>query len=49
MSMDTLTVEWERHVRFRDSINSVHHDIDKEAIVLYQRTFDGSASRLTAA
>ena len=49
MSMDILTVDFERHVRFRNSINSVHHDIDKEGIVLYERALDGCTSRTAAA
>ena len=38
MSMDILTVDCERHLKFKDSINSVHHDINKEGIVLYERS-----------
>ncbi len=49
MSMDLLTMTWEHHLQFKDSMNSVHHDIEKEGILVYERMLDGCTSRVTAA
>jgi predicted nucleotidyltransferase len=49
MSMDILAASVERHEQFGVSVNSVHGDIKREGIVLYDRDRHGSASAVDAA
>jgi len=35
LPVDLLNVSLKRHMEFRDSLNSVHHEISKEGVVLY--------------
>jgi predicted nucleotidyltransferase len=44
MSIDILTVSLERYEEFSVSPNSVHGDIKREGVVLYERELHGSAS-----
>ena len=49
MSMDILAATLEHHERFGVSPNSVHGDIKREGVVLYERDRHGSASAVNAA
>jgi len=49
MDMDILAATVEHHEKFGISLNSVHGDIKREGIVLYERTRHGSASANDAA
>jgi len=49
MSIDILTVSLERYEEFSVSPNSVHGDIKREGVVLYERELHGSASANAAA
>jgi predicted nucleotidyltransferase len=49
MSMDILAVSLERHEQFGVSVNSVHGDIKREGVVLYERDRHGSPSAVDAA
>jgi predicted nucleotidyltransferase len=45
MSVDLIVADEARHERFRRSINSVHHDIAEEGVVLYRKGENGSPDR----
>jgi predicted nucleotidyltransferase len=45
MSVDLLVNSLEHHEKFAPSINSVHHHMEREGIVLYQRNADRRPSR----
>lgn len=45
MSVDLIVADEPRHERFRHSINSVHHDIAEEGVVLYRKGEHGFPSR----
>jgi predicted nucleotidyltransferase len=49
MSVDLIVADEARHERFRHSINSVHHDIAEEGVVLYRRGAHGSPDRAAVA
>lgn len=49
MSIDILVADLGHHERFAKSINSVHYDIQREGVVLYERNRHGSAGRADAA
>ncbi len=49
MSMDILTPTLEHHLKFSVSPNSVHGDIKRDGIVLYDREQEGSSSATFAA
>lgn len=48
-SVDLITTNEITHNRFRSSINSVHHDIEAEGVVLYQKGAHGSPDRAAVA
>lgn len=45
LSIDLIPTNEVIHERFRHSINSVHHDIEEEGIVLYRKGVHGSPDR----
>jgi predicted nucleotidyltransferase len=49
MSMDILTTSLEHHLEFSVSPNSVHGDIERDGVVLYDREKNGSSSAAVAA
>lgn len=49
MSMDIITATVEAHERFKKSVNSVHYDIQRDGMLLYERETDGPSSRVDAA
>jgi predicted nucleotidyltransferase len=49
MSMDILTTTLEHHLKFSVSPNSVHGDIKRDGVVLYDREQNGSSSAAVAA
>lgn len=49
LPVDLLTTNEAVHGRFSKSINSVHHDIDEEGVVLYQKGAHGSPDRAAVA
>ncbi|MGA7523456.1 MAG: nucleotidyltransferase domain-containing protein [Acidobacteriaceae bacterium] len=44
-SIDLIPTNEAIHQRFRHSINSIHHDIEEEGVVLYRKGADGSPNR----
>jgi predicted nucleotidyltransferase len=44
LPIDVLVTGIEHHLRLRNSINSIHYDIDHKGIVLYEKTY-GSPDR----
>lgn len=49
LSTDLIVADEMRHERFRHSINSVHHDIDTEGVVLYRKDMNGTPDRAAVA
>ncbi len=44
LPVDVLVTDMDHHLRLRNSINSIHYDIDHEGVVLYEKTY-GSPDR----